>query len=179
MHDFAFISKIATAPEGMRFFGIWHEDMPAVVEKLRVKAKADYRARISIDKLDAAHREVFIRAINNVLATENAIFTYAQIIDGLPIGDVAFDRRNPGLFGDHPLDGEHEQLCPGALDKAREVCPKWDPAMLAFDPRVCFFQFRSFIFLRRHANSGLCRSSTHSKEQSPGPKCSTRASSRW
>ncbi|KAK0732296.1 hypothetical protein B0H67DRAFT_525917 [Lasiosphaeris hirsuta] len=117
------------------FCGIFHEDMPAVVEKLRVKAQADYRARIPIDKLDAAHRDVFIRAINNVLATENAIFTYAQIIDGLPIADVAWDRRNPGLWGDHPLE-DHGELCPGALDKAREVCPQWDPAMLLFDPRV-------------------------------------------
>ncbi|KAK3339790.1 hypothetical protein B0T25DRAFT_626566 [Lasiosphaeria hispida] len=107
--------------------------MPAVVEKLRVKAQADYRARIPIDKLNAAHRDVLIRAINNVLATENAIFTYAQIIDGLPVADVAWDRRNLGLWGDHPLEG-HEELCAGAFDKAREVCPQWDPAML-FDPR--------------------------------------------
>ncbi|KAK4464058.1 hypothetical protein QBC42DRAFT_172210 [Cladorrhinum samala] len=110
--------------------------MPIVVEKLRIKAQADYRARISIDKLDAAHRDVLIRAINNVLATENAIFTYAQIIDGLPIADVAWDQRIQCLFGDHPLDGGHEELCLGALDKAREVCPQWDPALLTFDPRV-------------------------------------------
>ena len=112
------------------------DDMPAVVEKLRIKARADHKARIPIDKLDAAHRDVLIRAINNVLATELAIFTYAQIIDGLPIADVAWDRRSPGLWGDHPLDG-YEELCPGALDKAREVCPQWDPAMLAFNPKVC------------------------------------------
>ncbi|KAK4450289.1 hypothetical protein QBC34DRAFT_297434 [Podospora aff. communis PSN243] len=111
--------------------------MPAVVEKLRTKARADHRARIPMNKLDAAHREVLIRAINNVLATENAVFTYAQIIDGLPIGDVAYDRRNPNLYGDdHPLDSGHEELCPGVLDKAREVVPKWDPVMLAFDPKV-------------------------------------------
>jgi hypothetical protein len=111
------------------------EDMPWVVGKLRLKAEADHRARISLNKLDAAHRSVLVRAIDNVLATENAIFTYAQIIDGLPIADVAWDRRSPGLWGDHPLD-EHEELCPGALDKAREVCPQWNPDMLAFAPRV-------------------------------------------
>ncbi|KAK4215375.1 hypothetical protein QBC37DRAFT_281739 [Rhypophila decipiens] len=109
--------------------------MPAMEEKLRARARADHKARIPINKLDTVHRDVLIRAINNVLATEHAIFTYAQIIDGLPIADVAWDRRNPGLWGDHPLE-DHEELCPGALDKAREVCPKWEPSMLSFDPKV-------------------------------------------
>ncbi|KAM7204966.1 hypothetical protein V8F33_001207 [Rhypophila sp. PSN 637] len=109
--------------------------MPAVVEKLRARARADHKARIPITRLDAVHRDVLIRAINNVLATEDAIFTYAQIIDGLPIADVAWDRRLSTLWGDHPLE-DHEELCPGALEKAREVCPKWTPSMLAFDPKV-------------------------------------------
>jgi hypothetical protein len=76
-----------------------------------------------------------IRAIDNVLATDEAILTYAQIIDGLPTADVSYDRRVTGIHGNHPID-EHEELCPGALDKARELCPQWDPAMLAFSPRV-------------------------------------------
>lgn len=119
----------------MDIANIFPDDMPAVVEKLRIKAQADYRVRISIGNLDAAHRDVLIHAINNVLATENAIFTYAQIIDGLPIADVPWDQRNPGIRVDHPIE-EHEELCAGALDKAHEVYPQWDPAMLAFDPRV-------------------------------------------
>ncbi|KAK5656054.1 hypothetical protein OQA88_5193 [Cercophora sp. LCS_1] len=109
--------------------------MPAVVAKLRAKAQADHRARTTMDRLDAEHRAVFVRAINNVLATEEALFTYAQIIDGLPIADVAWDRRSPGIFGDHPIE-EHEELCPGALEKAREVCRQWDPAILSFDAKV-------------------------------------------
>lgn len=111
------------------------DDMPAIAEKRRIKALADHRARIPIGKLDDAHRQVLVRAINNVLATDEAILTYAQIIDGLPIADVAFDRRISGIYGDHPLD-LHEELCPGALEKAREICPQWDPAMLTFSPRV-------------------------------------------
>ncbi|KAK0752992.1 hypothetical protein B0T18DRAFT_314652 [Schizothecium vesticola] len=114
---------------------IFPDDMPAIAEKLRTRAQADHRARIPIDRLDDAHRDVLIRAINNVLATDEAILTYAQIIDGLPIADVAGDRRVTGIYGDHPID-DHEELCPGALDKAREVSPQWDPATLAFSPRV-------------------------------------------
>lgn len=129
-----------------RFIGVWDEDVPAVREMLRGMAQADFIARIPIDTLDAVHRDVLTRAINNVLATENAIFTYAQIIDGLPIADVAWDRRISCLWGDHPLD-EHEELCPGALDKARELCPQWDPSMLAFDPKVCWSLHPRCFFL--------------------------------
>lgn len=109
--------------------------MRAIVAQLRIKARADHAARISPEKLKEEHRAILVRAVNNVLATELALFTYAQIIDGLPVADVAWDRRAPGLPGDHPLDS-HEELCPGAMDKARELCPKWDASMLAFDPEV-------------------------------------------
>ncbi|KAK4112795.1 hypothetical protein N656DRAFT_752873 [Canariomyces notabilis] len=114
---------------------IYPDVMPAVLDQLREKARAEYRARIPIRKLDKLHRDALTRAINNVLSTELAIFTYAQIIDGLPTADVAWDRRLPGLYGDHPLDG-HEELCPGAMEKAREICPLWDPDMLAFNPKL-------------------------------------------
>ncbi|KAK4171154.1 hypothetical protein QBC36DRAFT_340533 [Triangularia setosa] len=111
-------------------------EMDAVLAQLHTKALADHRARIPLDKLDAEHRAVFVRAINNVLSTELAIFTYAQIIDGLPIGEVVYDSRLVDLPEGHPLDTEHEELCPGAIEKAREVCQKWDPDILKFNPNV-------------------------------------------
>ncbi|KAK0670277.1 hypothetical protein QBC41DRAFT_390009, partial [Cercophora samala] len=110
--------------------------MDAVTELLRARALADHKARSPIDRLDAEHRSYLVRAINNVLSTQLALFTYAQIIDGLPIGDVAWDQRDPPLEGDHPLATEHEELCPGAMEKAREVCPRWDTEMLRFNPKV-------------------------------------------
>ncbi|KAK0742112.1 hypothetical protein B0T21DRAFT_360638 [Apiosordaria backusii] len=111
-------------------------EMDAVLAQLRTKALADHRARVPLDKLDAEHRAVLVRAVNNVLSTELAVFTYAQIIDGLPTGDVAYDSRWVDLTEGHPLDTEHEELCPGAIEKARGVCPKWDPDMLKFNPNV-------------------------------------------
>lgn len=111
------------------------DDMPAIVEKLRIKARADYNACVPANPLDKEHRSVLIRAINNVLSTEEAILTYAQIIDGLPIAHVAWNKRVPGLYGEHPLE-EHEELCPGAMDKAREVCPQRTTEMLSFDPNL-------------------------------------------
>ncbi|KAK1831474.1 hypothetical protein QBC39DRAFT_391243 [Podospora conica] len=114
---------------------IHEQDLALIAENLGVKARADAAARISPEGLDAKRRDILIRAISNVVSTENAIFTYAQIIDGLPTADVAWDRRLSGLYGDHPLD-EHEELCPGAMEKAREVCQQWNVSMLAFDPQV-------------------------------------------
>ncbi|KAJ4205016.1 hypothetical protein NW759_014682 [Fusarium solani] len=41
-------------------------------------------ASSTIDALDEDHRHVFTNAIKNILATDLAEFTYAQILDGLP-----------------------------------------------------------------------------------------------
>lgn len=58
--------------------------MDAITELLRARALADHKARTPIDRLDAEHRRHLVRAINNVLSTELALFPYAQIIDGFP-----------------------------------------------------------------------------------------------
>ncbi|KAF4450476.1 hypothetical protein F53441_6475 [Fusarium austroafricanum] len=79
------------------------------------------------------HRDVLDKAIRNVLSTELAQFTYAQIIDGLPIADVAWDRRLPRIMGEHIID-DHETLCPGALENAQEYYKKWDPSFIKFNP---------------------------------------------
>ena len=71
----------------------------------RDAARRDYQERVTMEgRLTLGHNRVFVRALNNVLATELAVFTFAQIIDGLPTADVGFDRRDHGLRGNHPLD---------------------------------------------------------------------------
>ncbi len=81
------------------------------------------------------HSTILGRAIFNVLSTDLAAFTYAQIIDGLPTADVAWDRRFPDLPGVHPI-GRHEELRPGVMERAREFRRRFDPSMLSFDPKV-------------------------------------------
>lgn len=116
--------------------GLTEEQVERIAELQRDAARRDYYDRITLDdNLATEHREVFIRALKNVLATELALFTFAQIIDGLPVADVGFDRRDHGLRGDHPLD-EHEELCAGAMEKARELEKVWDPSTLKFNPEV-------------------------------------------
>lgn len=70
-------------------------------------------------------------AMRNVLSTKLAQFTYAQIIDGLPIEDVAWDQRIPAVYGNHPIE-HHPELCPGALEFALEYKDKLDFELLSF-----------------------------------------------
>ncbi|KAI8668521.1 hypothetical protein NCS55_00878300 [Fusarium keratoplasticum] len=67
-------------------------------------------------------------------------------MDGLPTGDVGFDRRYPSVFGEHPIDSDHEELCPGAMERAHEYYKQWNPKILMFDPRVCFVTGTVYFF---------------------------------
>lgn len=71
----------------------------------------------TIGELSVVHQEAATQAINNVLATEVALTTYAQIIDGLPLCDIAWDTRGSRLSPQHPIN-LHTQLCPGTISKA-------------------------------------------------------------
>ena len=46
--------------------------------------------KVSAASLEEQHRDIFVRAVSNVLSTEIAELTYAQIIDGLPLSSVAY-----------------------------------------------------------------------------------------
>ncbi|KAF4956983.1 hypothetical protein FGADI_3395 [Fusarium gaditjirri] len=112
------------------------DQLEAHKEKLRDIARAAHDSRVAFNSITSElHRQALGQAIRNVLSTEFAQFTYAQIIDGLPIADVAWDRRLPGIMGEHIID-DHETLCPGALEKAHDYYQKWDPASLNFDPET-------------------------------------------
>ncbi|KAK3293434.1 uncharacterized protein B0H64DRAFT_326608 [Chaetomium fimeti] len=91
--------------------------------------------QLSVADLDGEHYQLLVRAIERILTTELAEFTYAQIIDGLPTGDVACDSTVAPYDG-HPIDHAHEQLCPGMLDKAREFRDGFRPEVLTFDAQT-------------------------------------------
>lgn len=92
-------------------------------------------AQLSFADLAGEHRQLLERAISRILSTELAEVTYAQIIDGLPIADVAYDSRGPPHPG-HAIDGGHEELCPGMLDKARQFRAEFQPDVLTFNSKV-------------------------------------------
>lgn len=78
--------------------------------------------RTSIEVLAGPHRDIFTRAVENVLSSEIAQITYAQIADGLPLSSVEMDTYDYGsLSGNHPLHTKHINLCSGALEKAQKL----------------------------------------------------------
>lgn len=97
--------------------------------------------QLSLADLDKKHRELLVRAVTRILSTEIAEITYAQITDGLPTGDVAYDARyepysNLDHGGIHPIDHAHDELCPGMLEKTREFRNKFQPEILTFNSKV-------------------------------------------
>ncbi|RSL83585.1 hypothetical protein CEP51_004445 [Fusarium floridanum] len=113
------------------------DELKTLTDRLHDRARAAHEQREPFRRISSKHhRDILGRAIKNVLSTELAQFTYAQIIDGLPTGDVSWDRRYPGVFGEHPIDSDHEELCPGAMEKARKFYTQWSPEILMFDPKA-------------------------------------------
>ncbi|KAI1877981.1 uncharacterized protein JN550_000163 [Neoarthrinium moseri] len=90
---------------------------------------------ISCDTLDDLHRDALFHAISNVLATDLALTTYAQIIDGLPVTNVAWDQYSSKIHRRHPVN-DHVGLCPGALDRTKEFRVDFDIKSLRFNPAL-------------------------------------------
>ncbi|KAH6618317.1 hypothetical protein B0J18DRAFT_371511 [Chaetomium sp. MPI-SDFR-AT-0129] len=88
-----------------------------------------------IADLDGEHQRLLVRAINRLLSTELAEFTFAQILDGLPTGDVAYD--SPAMpYGEHPIGTVHDELCPGMVDKVREFRSQFQLDTLGFNSQL-------------------------------------------
>ncbi|KAH9991313.1 hypothetical protein F4779DRAFT_249005 [Xylariaceae sp. FL0662B] len=80
--------------------------------------------RISLARLEEGpHRNILDRAIRNVLSTDISEITLAQIVDGLPLSEIERDTYTGHgyLTADHPLHQKHKQLCPGVLEKTRQL----------------------------------------------------------
>lgn len=116
-------------------YSISEEDLDGIKDKMRKAALYAHNHRISIENLSPDHHQILLNAIQRTISTEDAQFTFAQIIDGLPTEDVSGDSRSPGIFGFHPIE-EHVDLCLGCMEAAREFCDSWRPSDLRFDSHV-------------------------------------------
>ncbi|KAF5537314.1 hypothetical protein FMEXI_10004 [Fusarium mexicanum] len=94
--------------------------------------------QLTIHTLDHTHQDTVTSAFARILDTDIAEVTYAQIIDGLPLGEVGFESRGGIPHQDHPINHCHDELCAGILDKAREFRRRFDPLVLEFDSRLLF-----------------------------------------
>lgn len=84
-----------------------------------------------ISRLDPSHRSVLEQAISNILDTDLALLTMAQIMDGLPLDSVAWDRSRHKLHSAHPIT-HHTQLCPGSMDSIKTIKASFRVESLTF-----------------------------------------------
>lgn len=94
------------------------------------------RTMEQIGTLRAPHRDILLGAIANVLSSPIAKQTYAQIVDGLPLANVASDLYTGSLCYQHPLLDEHRELCPGVAEEAQELCSALDTNTLLMPSQV-------------------------------------------
>ncbi|KAG5915006.1 hypothetical protein E4U42_000187 [Claviceps africana] len=85
--------------------------------------------KISVSTLPHDHYAAFEKALWNVLFTELAELTMAQLVDGLPIWPVYLDSK--GLFNlrGHPIR-DHKELCEGALERTKAFRSSFKPSEL-------------------------------------------------
>ncbi|KAG5662081.1 hypothetical protein KAF25_004320 [Fusarium avenaceum] len=74
---------------------------------------------VELNQLQGAHFATLAGALRNILNTDIALITYAQVIDGLPTADVAWDQYANKRHPDNPVNN-HKTLCDGVLEKAKE-----------------------------------------------------------
>lgn len=92
--------------------------------------------KLTVDDLSQEHRDIFTRALFNVLFTPAAETTFAQIIDGAPLSQSVVDTGNGVYPPTHPIYDQHIKLCSGVLEQARRSFNNFDLNELKFNARV-------------------------------------------
>ncbi|CAJ2500533.1 Uu.00g033860.m01.CDS01 [Anthostomella pinea] len=85
---------------------------------------------LTLEHLDPEHLDAATRAIHNLVSSEIAESTFSQIVDGMPTFMSYVEFHDPP--DDHPIN-DHETLCPGALEKTRELRAGFEPLTLSFN----------------------------------------------
>ncbi|KID84609.1 hypothetical protein MGU_08129 [Metarhizium guizhouense ARSEF 977] len=86
---------------------------------------------VSASTLGSDHYTIFARALSNILSTDLAEFTLAQLVDGLPTIDVYYEGYSCRNEQGHPLT-PHKSLCDGAMERTRAFRDEFDPSVLQF-----------------------------------------------
>lgn len=81
--------------------------------------------------LDSYYNHALSQAIKNILATNLVEATIAQLINGLPQADVAWNCQGTFVGRDHPII-DHQEICSGVLDKTRALRDEFDLNTLQF-----------------------------------------------
>ncbi|KAJ4310293.1 hypothetical protein N0V84_011045 [Fusarium piperis] len=91
------------------------------------KAEKELMQRIEV--LPETHQDTFRRALRNILSSDVAEHTCAQILDGLPT-EQSYLEGYVRLEGHPVFELGHTEMCQGFLDKAREFRDRFDPSEL-------------------------------------------------
>jgi hypothetical protein len=83
----------------------------------------------TIDVLETEHQKAFVQSLMRVLETDVAERAFAEIIDGLPTIDSYQDFHWPQEG--HPAT-QHLELCPGMIEKARQLRSDFPATSLSF-----------------------------------------------
>lgn len=104
--------------------------------------------KVSVGDLgQGEHRGILLQALANLLSTDIAELTFAQIVDGMPLGQVVIRMPVYQRYTFPRPIYEHIELCDGVLDKARQIRETFDLNILQFDYQVgsrSFFSTRCF-----------------------------------
>lgn len=92
--------------------------------------------KLAVEDLSQQHRDVFTRALFNVLFTPASEATFAQIIDGAPLSQNVLNIGDGVYPPTHPNRTKHPELCSGVLDQARQIRSTFDPKDLKFNAPV-------------------------------------------
>jgi hypothetical protein len=84
------------------------------------------------------HDELLSRAVRNVLSTEIAEKTMAQLVDGLPIAGNNVKHRGALVERTHVLFTEHPMLCSAAAEKTRLLLDNFTTDQLSLDQTVSY-----------------------------------------
>lgn len=103
---------------------------------LEAKALDEQPHKLSPEILSREHHDVLLRAIHNVLCTPSAEVAYAQIIDGAPLREVYDDVSGWVYPFQHPMRTEHLRLCPGVLERTKQIRELFDLNELRFETKV-------------------------------------------
>lgn len=97
--------------------------------------------KLTVDDLSQQHRDIFTRALFNVLSTPAAETTFAQIIDGAPLSQIVLDIGDRVYPSIHPIRDQHLKLCSGVLDQVRQSRNSFDPNDLKFNAQVSKWKY--------------------------------------
>ncbi|KAH7313970.1 hypothetical protein B0I35DRAFT_480606 [Stachybotrys elegans] len=101
----------------------------------QVTQMAKSTIKVAAVHFDNDHSDAFSQAIRCILKTSLSEVTMAQLLDGLPQADVAWEARGNLLIRANPL-ADHAQLCGGVLEKTRSWRDDFDPDTLQFEPQL-------------------------------------------